>query len=119
MTAVDYEGRVFRSVANSAGGDVDAGTRFHYRQRGDVVTASYEGGGVRDGVLVALVGDAGGLAMRYAHVADDGRLMTGECTSTLEVLGDGRYRLHESWRWTGGGSGSGTSIVEEVDPERA
>ena len=38
----------------------------------------------------------------------------GECRSQLEVLPDGRYRLHEKWRWTSGDSSSGESVVEEL-----
>ena len=119
MADIDYDGRIFRSIANATVGDVDASTRFIYHQHGRVVSGEYTGGGVRSGVLIATVADDGALDMRYAHVASDGRTMTGTCRSTLEVLADGRYRLHEAWEWTGGGEGSGVSIVEEVLPERA
>ena len=93
MVAIDYQGRVFRSITNVASGDVDEGTRFHYEQHGDIVSGRYAGGGVRHGVLIATVGDDGSLDMSYAHVAADGRMMTGTCRSMLEVLTDGRYRL--------------------------
>ena len=45
MTPIDYDGRTFAAVENAANGDVDAGTRFHYRQAGDLVWADYAGGG--------------------------------------------------------------------------
>ena len=51
--SIDYDGRVFRSVSNTGSGEVD--TRFHYRQEGDVVWATYRGGGVKLGSLVAKV----------------------------------------------------------------
>ena len=114
VTDIDYDGRVFRSVSNTDSGDVDQETRFRYRQRGRVVSGTYAGGGVRDGVLIGVVDDDGSLDLRYAHVAADGRLMTGRCDTALQVLRDGRYRLHETWEWTGGGQGSGVSVVEEV-----
>ena len=41
---IDYHDRRFRSIANSATGDVGAGTVFHYRQHARVVWATYEGG---------------------------------------------------------------------------
>ena len=119
MADIDYDGRIFRSVSSATEGDVDADTQFFYRQHGGVVSGEYSEGGVRSGVLIATVADDGALDMRYAHVASDGRMMTGTCRSTLEILADGRYRLHEAWEWTGGGEGSGVSIVEEVPPERA
>lgn len=112
---MNYEGKVFRAVANSSTGEVDAETRFHYRQQGSVVWATYQGGGVCWGTLIATVDARGHLDMRYQHVSADGSLKTGVCRSTPERLPDGRLRLHESWRWTSGGEGSGTSTIEEVD----
>ncbi len=111
---VDYEGRRFRSVENSETGEVGPGTVFGYRQDGDVVSATYEGGGVRFGTLIATVDGEGKLDARYGHVNASGGLMTGECRSTPEVLPDGRVRLHEEWRWTSGDRSCGRSVVEEI-----
>jgi hypothetical protein len=113
-TSVDYEGRRFRSVENSATGEVGPETVFDYSQDGGVVSATYEGGGVRSGVLIATADADGNLDARYAHVNASGGLMTGECRSTPEVLSDGRIRLHEEWRWTSGDGSSGRSVVEEI-----
>jgi hypothetical protein len=112
--SVSYEGRRFRSVENSASGEVGPETVFAYRQDGDVVSATYEGGGVRSGVLIATADPEGNLDARYAHVNEAGDLMTGECRTTPEVLPDGRLRLHEEWRWTSGDGSSGRSVVEEI-----
>jgi hypothetical protein len=109
-----YEGRVFRSVTNSAGGDVSGETTFHYHQAGDTVWATYAGGAVRFGTLIAKVDAAGNLDMRYHHVTVDGGFKSGQCRSRPETLPDGRLRLHERWRWTDGAEGQGASIVEEV-----
>ena len=87
---IDYDDRVFASVANSESGDVGAGTTFHYRQRGDVVWATYEGGAVAYGTLVARVQRDGSLDMRYQHVTTDGAIKAGECLSRPEILVDGR-----------------------------
>lgn len=114
MDPVRYDDRWFRAVETAANGEVSSETLFHYRQRGDAVWATYEGGGVRLGTLVATVDGDGRLDMRYAHVNAAGDLMTGECHSTPEVLADGRLRLHERWRWTSGDRSAGTSVVEEV-----
>jgi hypothetical protein len=112
--SVSYGGRRFRSVENSASGEVGPETVFAYRQDGDVVSATYEGGGVRSGVLIATADGGGNLEARYAHVNASGGLMTGECRTTPEVLPDGRLRLHEEWRWTSGDESSGRSVVEEI-----
>ena len=110
---ISYEGREFVGVENTGSGEVGAETVFRYRQEGDVVWATYAGGGVRFGTLIATVGDGGRLDMRYGHVNARGELMTGECLSTPEVLPDGRLRLFERWRWTSGDRSAGTSVVEE------
>ena len=113
-SSVDYGGRRFRSVENSASGEVGPKTVFAYSQDGEVVSATYEGGGVRSGVLIATVDGEGNLDARYAHVNASGGLMTGECRTTPERLPDGRLRLHEEWRWTSGDESSGRSVVEEM-----
>lgn len=110
---ISYDNRRFVSVANTPNGEVDARTVFSYRQQGDVVWATYEGGGVRFGTLVATVDTQGRLDMRYSHVNTAGALMTGVCQSTPEVLPDGRLRLHERWQWTSGDGSQGESVVEE------
>jgi hypothetical protein len=115
---ISYDGRIFRSVANAPNGEVGDGTRFHYRQRGDLVWATYEGGGIAQGHLIAIVAADGALDMRYHHVSPTGALMTGVCRSRLEILPDGRYRLHEDWQWTSGDLSRGASIVEEVAAEK-
>jgi len=113
-SSVDYDGRRFRSVENSETGEVGPETVFGYRQDGDVVSATYEGGDVRFGTLVATADNEGNLDARYGHVNASGEIMTGECRSMPEVLPDGRIRLHEEWRWTSGDRSSGRSVVEEI-----
>jgi hypothetical protein len=112
---IDYDNRYFRAASVSEGGEVDARTLFHYRHQGNIVWGTYQGGGVVFGVLTAVVDVLGRLDMRYQQVASDGSIKTGQCASTPEVLPDGRLRLHETWRWTEGASGEGTSVVEEVE----
>lgn len=111
---INYDGRRFRSIANSPNGEASGATVFEYRQRGDALWGIYAGGAVRKGTLVAVVAADGALDMRYQHLNDRGELMTGECRSTPELLPDGRLRLRESWRWTSGDGSSGSSIVEEI-----
>jgi hypothetical protein len=113
---IDYDNRVFRAVANSANGESGAETLFRYRQAADIVWADYSGGGIRNGHLIATVDADGGLDMRYHHVSADGALRTGRCRSRLEILADGRYRLHERWQWTGERTDAGESVVEQIAP---
>jgi hypothetical protein len=113
----DYDARTFRSVANSDGGEVNGETTFHYHQRGNIVWATYAGGSIVFGTLLANVDAVGNLDMRYTHVSVDGGFKSGRCQSRPESMPDGRLRLHERWRWTDGAEGEGVSTVEEISPQ--
>lgn len=114
--SISYDNKIFRSVSNTANGEVGAETTFHYHQDGAVVWAEYSGGSVVRGSIIAYVRreDGDSLDMRYHHINHDGRIMTGRCVTHPEVLPDGRLKLHETWQWTSGDCSSGTSVLEEV-----
>ncbi len=116
---INYDKRIFRlntnSGSNSANGEVSAATVFHYHQQGDIVWATYSGGAIRFGTLVATVDATGCLDMRYQHVNERGELMTGQCHSSPTILTDGRLRLREHWKWTSGDHSAGVSEIEEVN----
>jgi len=109
-----YEGRRFAAVRNTSGGDVSHDTTFEYHQRGHIVWATYSGGAIEFGTLIATVLPGDELDMRYQHVNRAGQMMTGTCRSVPETLPDGRLRLHETWQWTCGDGARGRSIVEEI-----
>lgn len=111
---IDYNDRLFRASSNSGGGEVDGDTLFNYRQHGDVVWATYQGGAIAFGTMVGVARADGTLDLRYQHVSSTGEIRTGRCRSTPELLDDGRVRLHEQWQWSEAGSGTGTSVVEQV-----
>jgi hypothetical protein len=114
IPAVNLDKRIFMSGENTPNGDASRDTRFHYYQRGERVWATYDGGRVRFGTLVAVGDDKGRLDMRYQHVDPDGNLRTGTCLAVPELLPDGRICLLEDWHWTNGDLSKGTSVVEEV-----
>lgn len=111
---INYDNRVFKSVENSASGEVSSETLFYYHQKDDLVWAEYAGGAIRFGNLIAKVLDDDSLEMCYQHLNEKGKLMTGKCFSTPEILPDGRIRLYEKWQWTSGDFSSGESVIEEV-----
>lgn len=112
---INYHGRHFRPVSNTANGEIPAKTIFHYQQSGRVLTCTYSGGRIVTGHLIGLVDDDGGIDMCYHQVNDKGELMTGVCRSVPELMSEGRIRLHETWRWTSGDGSSGRSVLEEID----
>lgn len=115
MSKINYDGRIFRSVANSATGEVSAATTFYYHQKNEVVWAEYAGGAIVFGNLIAkIIDETGALEMRYQHLNQNGELMTGKCFSVPELTRDGKLRLHEHWEWTSGDFSKGESVIEEV-----
>ncbi|MFH5800578.1 hypothetical protein [Haladaptatus sp. CMAA 1911] len=106
------DGRMFKSTANDADGDVGGDTYFRFEQTDDLIHARYEGGAVRLGYLVGLhLGDT--LDFRYTHVTVDGETATGRSVDRIEQLDDDRLRLHEEWEWDSK-PGSGSSVLEEL-----
>ena len=113
MNGINYDGKVFASVQNSETGEVSAQTIFKYHQSDKLVWAEYKGGEIVFGNLLAKADENGTLDMRYQHLNRQGKLMTGICHSTPEILPDGRIRLFEKWQWTCGDFSEGESIIEE------
>ena len=116
-SVVDMDGRTLRPVAAVDGGEVGADTRFEFEQDGEIVHARYSGGSIRLGFLVGTNrGDE--LHFRYTQVNQDGETATGQSTDQIELLDDGRVRLHETWSWDSK-TGEGTSELEEIPPDES
>ena len=82
---IDYNDKIFRSVSNSANGEVSNETVFYYKQHGFHITATYSGGNIADGSLSATADEEGNLNMRYQHVNINGQFLTGVCFSKPEI----------------------------------
>ena len=113
MSELSYEDKYFVGVVNYDDGDATKDTLFHYRQKGDVVWGTYEGGNIAPGNSVARVLEDGRLDMIWQSLNKDGQFHWGTCLSTPEVLPDGRIRLSEVWRTLSGDGVSGSSVIEQ------
>lgn len=113
---INLNDKTFVSIQNTPNGQVSGETRFLYHQKGNRVWATYSGGSIEHGHLIALMDKDGNLEMRYHHIDIKGELMTGKCYSTPEILSDGRIRYHEKWQWTSSDESQGESIIEEDIP---
>ena len=112
---MNYNNKKFRAIENSLNGETSEKTIFLYQQTGNILSADYAGGQIVKGHLIGLVDEKGHIDMRYHQVNLQGEIMTGICTSTPEVLANGKIRLYEEWQWTSGDKSSGKSILEEID----
>jgi len=114
-TGGNYNNLLFRSIENSGNGEVSETTVFHYHQQGNIVWADYHGGEIAAGVLVGTSDEHGELDFRYRHYNLKNEMRAGICHSVPERTEHGKLRLRESWEWTEGGSGKGTSVIEETE----
>ncbi len=109
--ALSYHGRRFRPVADGTGEHTRVA---HYFQDGDLLWGEFTGGHARRGTLAGRCGPDGSLDFAYCMVLDDGRIISGQCRSTPEILPDGRILLHEVWQRFGAHADSGVSRIEEI-----
>lgn len=111
---INYHGKKFRPVSNTANGETSSETVFFYHQEGNILSSDYSGGKILKGHLIGIVDENGIINMRYHQVNLQGELMTGICHSVPEMMENGKIRLHETWEWTSGDQSKGHSILEEV-----
>jgi hypothetical protein len=105
------DGRRFRALTSSSRGQLSGETEFAFSQDGPILQARY-GGAIRLGFLLGLAaGDT--IEFRYVRVDSDGSISSGHSVDTIEVLPDGRLRLHERWEWESR-DGNGTSVLAEI-----
>jgi len=110
---INYEGRRFRKVLESAG-DAAAAPVARYHHEGDLVWAEFAGGDVRRGSLAGTCAADGTVTFAYSMVLDRGEVVSGQSVNTPEILDDGRIRFHERWERFGPHSDTGVSHLEEV-----
>ena len=113
---LNYNGRSFVSIENTANGEVSSKTIFEYKQEGQIISATYSGGEIVKGTLVGLIREDGCLEFRYNHVNNKNEIRGGQCISTPDILPDGRIRLYEKWQWLDSHAiaTEGHSTIEEI-----
>ncbi len=84
--------------------------------REGTITATYAGGSVLAGSLAGRR-DGADLSFGFTQVERNGVVTSGRAEARLELLPDGRLRVHESWTVDPGGW-TGTSVLEELSGPR-
>jgi hypothetical protein len=114
---MNLDGLSFQVKATAAVGVVSSDTRLRLVQRGTRVLGRYEGGSIERGCLVGTL-SGHTLSFRYAQREIAGGIHGGRSLCTLELLRDGRLRLHEHFTWETR-EGTGTNVFEQVDGDPA
>lgn len=104
--------KYFISASSTDNGEVSSETKFHYRQKEEVIWATYEGGDILFGTLSGYrKGDQ--LEFRYQHQNKEGIFKFGKC-STIVIAKDDGIELHETWEWMCDDFSKGTSVLKET-----
>ena len=115
MALVNLNNRHFQLLSNADHGVVSAQTSFHYQHEGNLVTAKYDGGGVKAGRIIATFRSDDLLEMRYQCILDDETLKAGKAFAKVKLNKAGLIELHLNWEWLGAGEGEkGQSVYVEV-----
>lgn len=111
---INYHNKSFKVVQTSTNGDVSKNLIFTYQQKGFTLSCSYSSETILEGHLLGTVSSEGIISMHYHHIDDKKNIKTGLCTSTPELMKNGKIRLYEKWQWTNGDKTEGNSILEEI-----
>ena len=111
--AINLNNKTFKSLENSANGEVSDQTFFHYQQEGQMLWAHYAGGSIRKGFLIGKIIDDQ-LEFSYQHLNHALEIMTGKCTSRAVLNPSGKIQLYEAWEWTCRDFSKGTSVLLEI-----
>lgn len=114
MEEFNLNNKQFFAASNSDNGEVDSKTIFSYFQKNGIVWANYEGPYIIKGFLLGKYVDQNHVQFNYQHINSEMTLMTGKCTSKIELMSSGKLRLLEDWEWTCGDYSKGHSEIIEL-----
>ncbi|MGI9545033.1 MAG: n-acetylglutamate synthase [Cyclobacteriaceae bacterium] len=102
-------------MSNSKNGEVSIETVFHYRQEGELVSATYKGGSVMSGSIVGLWRESEQLDLLYHCLTNEGELKAGKAQALASVMDNGKIKLSLDWQWLTSDQSSGKSEYVEID----
>lgn len=107
MPSFNFNNKTFTLVENSAEGSATSKTIFKYKQEGNLVTADYQGGGIKYGKIVAKLEDDI-LHMLYQCLTDEDELKAGKAIAQVS-LNEKKIKLKLNWEWLGDNPQKGVS----------
>jgi len=110
---INLNNRKFKSLSNSANGEISDTTIFHYYQRSEMIWAEYFGGEILKGFLIGKIFNRS-LQFSYQHMNHSKEIMTGKCKTQISLNENGKIQLNEEWEWTCKDYSKGTSKLIEI-----
>jgi len=117
MTPPRLKDRTFRALTNSGHGQSSSATEMLFTgDDDDYITATYAGGGVRLGQVLARRTTDDALDMHYHAGSTSGEIRAGHGRATFAADSQGRMRMFIEWQWLTGDHSPGHSEWAEVWP---
>jgi len=113
MKNINFNNKKFALLENSKNGEVNSDTIFEYKQEGNLVTATYLGGSVRYGSIIAHLNDTE-LDMVYQCLTNDNQLKAGKAIAKVSLTDNNKIKLTLDWQWLTDTKGFGKSEYIEV-----
>lgn len=108
---INLEGIKMNVIETANNGVVNHETVFNFRQKGNVVSAKYAGGLVKNGFLAGrLINNQ--LSFKYAQEHADNNIVGGASVCDLRRLSNGKLQLIEIFDWD---QGIGKNIFQELE----
>lgn len=112
MKEVNFNNKIFYLKNNSSNGTSNNDTTFHYQQNENIVTATFSGGSVLQGNIIALH-KGNYLEMIYQMVTTTDELKSGKAIAKISIDENGKIQLNLNWVWLTESENKGTSTYIE------
>lgn len=115
MNEFNLNDRRFVTAANNSGLSSNE-TVFHYRQEGEIITATYQGGHILQGHILGKQTGPNTIELLYNCITSENELMAGESQGVLS-MNDGKVQINFDWNWLNGDKSGGKSEYIEIISE--
>ncbi|MFK7915977.1 MAG: hypothetical protein AB8B93_18840 [Pseudomonadales bacterium] len=106
---LNLAGKTFRAQAETAQGTVDTETTMVFTQDTDVILATYQGGSIVTGYVLARWTGTMQVAMCYHCLTASDALQAGKGKARFDRTSDGRLAMRLDWQWLTGDRTRGES----------
>lgn len=112
MKTIDFNNKTFLLVDNSDHGTVNNDTVFRYQQKNAIITATYDGGSIKYGKILAKQVNTR-LEMLYHCVTTQNELKAGKAVADISFSPNNKIILRLQWEWLNNNKEKGTSTYLE------
>lgn len=114
MTRFNLNQKRFRPVSNSKKGEVNEATSFDYTEYNGIIRATYQGGTIQSGHILAQWQNENRMSMLYHCLTKDNELKAGKAMAVLRKDADGLIEMDLTWEWLGNNGEKGQSKYKEI-----